>query len=142
MFELLKEVKTQLSFVKCLQAGQLLVIHNLYYGYCLLLSDPVVADLNDLKGSQRTQYLNDMALIGDALLSVTDAFRINYEILGNYDPALHCHIFPRYTSEPEEQRQAPIWLSYSSEERSSRPFDLKRDKKFIEQVANYIQKQL
>ena len=28
------------------------------------------------------QFLRDMALIGDALLEATDAFRINYEILG------------------------------------------------------------
>lgn len=63
-------------------------------GYSLLLADPVVADLNALTGAQRSQYLSDMAVIGDALLEVTDAYRINYEILGNTEPALHAHIFP------------------------------------------------
>lgn len=39
------------------------------------------------------------AVIGDALLDVTKAHRINYEILGNSEPELHAHIFPRYEDE-------------------------------------------
>lgn len=52
-------------------------------GYALLLPDPVVGDLNELKSVERSQFLQDMALIGDALLELTDSYRINYEILGN-----------------------------------------------------------
>ena len=65
-------------------------------GYCLLLPDPVVPSLNDLSREGRVRFLSDMTLIGDALLQVTDAQRINYEILGNSEPELHAHIFPRY----------------------------------------------
>ena len=79
-------------------------------GYCLLLSDPVVPSLNDLSGEDRIQFLSDMALIGDALLQVTDAQRINYEILGNSEPELHAHIFPRFANEPEEKRMMPAWF--------------------------------
>jgi diadenosine tetraphosphate (Ap4A) HIT family hydrolase len=79
-------------------------------GYCLLLADPVVPSLNDLAVAERIQYLQDMALIGDALLKATDSFRINYEILGNSEPELHAHIFPRYMSEPEEMRRKPAWF--------------------------------
>jgi diadenosine tetraphosphate (Ap4A) HIT family hydrolase len=78
-------------------------------GYCLLLPDPVVADLNALEGAKRAAFLRDMALIGDALLALTDAVRINYEILGNVDPALHAHVIPRYASEPEELRIRPAF---------------------------------
>ncbi len=63
-------------------------------GYSLLLSDPVVPSLNDLSAHDRAQFLLDMTAIGDALLATTDAYRINYEILGNSEPALHAHIFP------------------------------------------------
>lgn len=49
-----------------------------------------------------------MALIGNALLELTDSYRINYEILGNSDPALQAHIFPRYMSEPDRFRQHPV----------------------------------
>jgi diadenosine tetraphosphate (Ap4A) HIT family hydrolase len=78
-------------------------------GYCLLLPDPGVADLNALEGAKRAAFLRDMALIGDALLALTDAVRINYEILGNVDPALHAHVIPRYASEPEELRIRPAF---------------------------------
>lgn len=79
-------------------------------GYCLLLPDPVVGTLNDLSGDVRDQYLHDMAAAGDVVLAVTGAARINYEILGNLEPALHAHLFPRYTDEPAELRARPIWF--------------------------------
>lgn len=79
-------------------------------GYCLLLSDPVVPDLNALPIEQRISFLRDMTILGDALLEVTGAIRINYEILGNSEAALHAHLFPRYTTEPEEKRRKPAWF--------------------------------
>ena len=111
-------------------------------GYSLLLSDPVVADLNELSGKHRAQFLNDMTLIGDALLEATDAFRINYEILGNDDPALHAHIFPRYKNEPEQSRRIPIWMGYTREELNSRPFELHRDLGLMMRIADIINKKL
>lgn len=78
-------------------------------GYCLLLPDPIPIHLNALKGSAREQFLADMARLGDALLAVTGAVRINYEMLGNFDPALHAHVIPRYDEEPEQLRTKPIW---------------------------------
>ena len=79
-------------------------------GYCLLLPDPVVPTLNDLDSQARVNFLRDMTLIGDAILEVTGAARINYEILGNSEPALHVHIIPRYEAEPENLRRSPIWF--------------------------------
>jgi diadenosine tetraphosphate (Ap4A) HIT family hydrolase len=79
-------------------------------GYCLLLPDPVVPDLNALTGDARRQFLDDMAALGDAVLAATDAERINYEILGNVEPALHAHVIPRYTAEDPERRRTPVWL--------------------------------
>ncbi len=76
-------------------------------GYSLLLPDPVVPDLNALDTHGRTRFLLDMVLIGDALLEVTGAARINYSVLGNSDPALHAHIIPRYENEPEKLRRGP-----------------------------------
>ena len=78
-------------------------------GYCLLLSDPVVPHLNSLPSESRGQFLSDMATVGDALLATTQGLRINYAIYGNVDPALHAHIFPRHTTEPEATRTAQPW---------------------------------
>ena len=71
-------------------------------GYCLLLPDPVVPHLNALPSELRAQFLSDMSAVGDALLVVVSAaVRINYAIFGNVDPALHAHVFPRHSAEPE-----------------------------------------
>jgi len=78
-------------------------------GYVLLLPDPVVPALNALGAQERGQFLLDMARLGDALLKVTDALRINYAILGNLEPALHAHVIPRYATEPEALRTAHPW---------------------------------
>ncbi len=78
-------------------------------GYCLLLPDPVVGHLNELAAEPRGQFLSDMALLGDALMALTAAARINYAIFGNVEPALHAHVFPRHAAEPVATRTAQPW---------------------------------
>ncbi len=78
-------------------------------GYVLMLPDPVVPTLNALGAQERGQFLLDLARLGDALLNVTDALRINYAILGNLEHALHAHVMPRYAHEPEALRSAHPW---------------------------------
>jgi diadenosine tetraphosphate (Ap4A) HIT family hydrolase len=78
-------------------------------GYALLLPDPVVPTLNALHGAARTQFLLDMARLGDALLQATDALRINYAIFGNQEPALHAHVVPRFRDEADALRGAHPW---------------------------------
>lgn len=110
-------------------------------GYCLLLPDPVALDLNALDADDRRQYLHDMTVIGDALLEETDAYRINYEILGNTDPALHTHIFPRYRAELKMYQGGPVF-SYPREERASRPFDAERDRDLMQRLADAIKRRI
>lgn len=104
-------------------------------GYCLLLPDPVVPDLNSLASDARRLFLNDMAIAGDALLQVTGASRINYEILGNLEPALHAHLFPRYADEPDEFRQGSVWFY---DRRNAPAFDLERDRPLMDAIAQAI----
>jgi diadenosine tetraphosphate (Ap4A) HIT family hydrolase len=78
-------------------------------GYLLLLPDPVVPTLNALGAKERGQFMTDMGRLGDALLKVTDALRINYAIFGNQEPALHAHVIPRYLDEPAALRTAHPW---------------------------------
>lgn len=82
---------------------------QLLVGYCLLLPDPVVADLNALTGELRNQFLSDMARLGDAVKAVTRCARVNYAIFGNLEPALHAHVIPRFDTEPEEFRTRPYF---------------------------------
>jgi diadenosine tetraphosphate (Ap4A) HIT family hydrolase len=85
-------------------------------GYCLLLTDdPAVQRLSDLPRHERLAFLESMDRLGGAVQTAcaeTDpAFRrINLEILGNTDPYLHAHIWPRYDWEPPDKIGWPVWL--------------------------------
>lgn len=109
-----------------------------FRGYSLLLPDPVVPSLNDLATGERTEFLLDMVALGDALLAVTDAHRINYEILGNGEPALHAHVFPRRMSEPDEFRAHPVW-SYPQDMRRSVLFEPTRDRPQMDAIFRQLQ---
>jgi diadenosine tetraphosphate (Ap4A) HIT family hydrolase len=104
-------------------------------GYCLLLPDPVVPDLNALTGDARRQFLDDMARLGDAVLAVTGAERINYEVLGNVEPALHAHVIPRYASENPGLRKKPVWLHDWDR---AEPFDSGAHLALLERLAEYL----
>lgn len=108
-------------------------------GYCLLLADPVVPSLNALDTNQRTEFLSDMALVGDALLAVTGCDRVNYEIWGNTEPALHAHIMPRYASEPDGKRQRPACMGYSWSEAPKSSGD--EFKNLKDKLGAYLQQQ-
>lgn len=108
-------------------------------GYCILLADPVVPDLNALPLESRTFFLRDMSIVGDALLEVTGAALINYEILGNSDRALHAHIFPRYADEPDELRRGPAFFY---DWQTAPAFDLERDQELMKQIAQAIEGRL
>ncbi len=106
-------------------------------GYCILLADPVVLSLNDLNREQRADFLLDMVTIGDALMQVTGAYRINYAVMGNSDPYLHAHVAPRFGDEPEVYLHDHPW-SYPREVQMGRMFDKKRDQELIRQLRNAI----
>ncbi len=108
-------------------------------GYSLLLADPVVSSINDLDGAARARFLHDMVLLGDALLEVTGAARINYEILGNSEAALHAHVLPRYESEPDDLRRRPAWFYDWA---SSVDFDPQRDQNLMQRIAEAIRRRL
>ncbi len=110
-------------------------------GYSILLADPVAPDLNALDKQKRAEFLLDMAILGDALLEVTGAYRINYDILGNLDPALHAHVIPRYLTEPEAMRRGPLWL-YDKAVRDSVKFDYDRDKELMRQIGDAVRRRL
>lgn len=85
-------------------------------GYCVLLTDdPRVQRLSDLPRGRRLEFLDSMARLGEAVEracgeSDPEFRRVNLEILGNTDPYLHAHVWPRYGWEPPELVRKPVWL--------------------------------
>ncbi|MBF8270418.1 MAG: hypothetical protein HW411_1341 [Gammaproteobacteria bacterium] len=106
-------------------------------GYALILPDPVVPNLNALSHADRKTLLFEMTVVGDGLLELTGAVRINYEILGNLEPALHVHIFPRFSDEPEALRSRPVWF-YDWDQ--APVFNLARDQPLMEGLRAYLQR--
>ena len=85
-------------------------------GYSVLLVDaPDVQRLSDLPRAKRLSFLSDMDRLAEAVertcRRLDPAFRrVNLEILGNKDPFLHAHVWPRFAWEPSELVEAPVWL--------------------------------
>ncbi|MFI6555959.1 diadenosine tetraphosphate hydrolase [Streptomyces griseus] len=98
-------------------------------GYSVLLVDePDVQRLSDLPRPKRLSFLSDMDHLGEAVESVCrrmdPAFRrVNLEILGNTDPCLHAHVWPRFEWEPSDVVSRPVWL-YPQERWSDEQFKL------------------
>ncbi len=125
-------------YVICRMASGWLVIGDVQPlpGYCVLLADPVVESINALDRARRVQYSLDAIQAGDALLAVTDAYRINYETLCNSEPALHTHIIPRYRTEPDEKRGRVAWNAYDWA--TARRFDPTQDAAFVERMREHL----
>lgn len=85
-------------------------------GYSVLLADdPGVRRLSELPRAKRLSFLADMDLLGEAVeracRRLDPAFRrVNLEILGNTDPFLHAHVWPRFDWEPAGLVGHPVWL--------------------------------
>ncbi|HEX8325286.1 MAG TPA: hypothetical protein VF595_15400 [Tepidisphaeraceae bacterium] len=105
-------------------------------GWCILIRVPVVDDLNDLDEPQQAQFLTDMAAAGDALAKASGAYRINYSILGNTDPALHAHIHPRFRDEPDDLRRQPLWAIWRHLDR--KPFDAQREAPLMAEIKMHL----
>ncbi|GHE04877.1 HIT family protein [Streptomyces alanosinicus] len=85
-------------------------------GYSVLLVDePDVQRLSDLPKKKRLAFLSEMDQLGEAVERACrgldpDFRRVNLEILGNTDPFLHAHVWPRYAWESAELAGKPVWL--------------------------------
>ena len=55
---------------------------------------------HELSRADCAAFFDDMVRVGRALERVFEAVKINYQILGNLIPHLHCHITPRYYGDP------------------------------------------
>jgi len=84
-------------FIADLAMSRLVLKHNQYVkGYCLLVYLKHVREPYELPQDEQEQYFDDMMTAGMSLEKVFGADKMNFQILGNAVPHLHCHIVPRY----------------------------------------------
>lgn len=76
-------------------------------GYCFVLTKEHVTELFYLDEPVRNSVMKEVNRVAEALSSIFQPAKINYELLGNMVPHMHWHIVPRFTTDPLWPR--PIW---------------------------------
>jgi GNAT superfamily N-acetyltransferase/diadenosine tetraphosphate (Ap4A) HIT family hydrolase len=87
--------------VECFEAAQ-----GRLFGKCHVLACDHGLHFSAMPPDRAAGFIQDVQRAGDALLRVTGAVRINYEIHANSMPHLHAHLFPRYLD--DDFPSAPI----------------------------------
>jgi len=84
-----------------------------YRGYCVLLAKRHVTELHLMARGEAHELLDEMLAAGRTLAAVMKPLKLNYECLGNQEPHIHWHLFPRYLDDP--MRLSPVWLRPEAE---------------------------
>jgi diadenosine tetraphosphate (Ap4A) HIT family hydrolase len=82
---------------------------QLYRGYCILFAKHHARELFELPRDEALGLFDELRSVAEAIHSVTKPLKLNYECLGNLEAHIHWHVFPRYASEEEKLRHAPVW---------------------------------
>ncbi|MDO8434816.1 MAG: HIT family protein [Candidatus Binatus sp.] len=86
-----------------------------YRGYCVLLSKIHATELYLMTVEDARVLFDELRLVAEAIAAVVKPWKMNYECLGNSEPHVHWHLFPR--DESDEQRRGPIWTRAESEQK-------------------------
>jgi diadenosine tetraphosphate (Ap4A) HIT family hydrolase len=81
-----------------------------YRGYCILFAKHHERELFLLPRGEALALSDELCSVAEAINTVVQPFKLNYECLGNSEPHIHWHVFPRYQSEEEDLRVGPVWL--------------------------------
>jgi len=76
-------------------------------GYTIFLSKTCAPELHELPPSVRSRFLEEMALVAEAVFRAFAPQKLNHELLGNSVSHLHWHLFPRYADDPNPTW--PVW---------------------------------
>jgi diadenosine tetraphosphate (Ap4A) HIT family hydrolase len=80
-----------------------------------------------------------MSQVAEAVFKAFKPDKLNYEMLGNAEPHLHWHIFPRYMSDPNFTR--PIWIvDKSIRQADSTIISLKEIKQLKNKISAFLDK--
>jgi len=87
-----------------------------YRGYCMLIAKTHADEIFMLPENERRDFSDNLARAAEAIYNAFKPDKLNYEILGNQTPHLHCHIIPRRNTDPVDARY-PIWGQQLNEPR-------------------------
>ena len=96
-------------FVAEFETGYIVIgDYQFFQGYTVFLCKEHKTELHELEPNFRIQFLKEMSLVAEAVYRAFKPQKLNYECLGNTDPHLHWHIFPRYEGDPRPQ--GSVWV--------------------------------
>ncbi len=78
-------------------------------GWCVLILKRHEEHLADLPVDEQMALFREVAMVGNAVRSVCQAARINYECLGNQVGHIHWHVIPRYAAGVDPDPTSPVW---------------------------------
>ena len=95
-------------FVRELETGYVVIgDYQLFRGYSLFLCKQHVSELHHLAPAFKLKFLEEMSLVAQAVYNWVRPVKLNYELLGNAEPHLHWHLFPRHQDDPNPL--GPTW---------------------------------
>ncbi|HBL83354.1 MAG: hypothetical protein A2Y17_05300 [Clostridiales bacterium GWF2_38_85] len=78
-----------------------------FKGTALFICSKHVTELYQLPHDFMMKYLEEMALISEAVSKAFNSDKMNYELLSNGVPHLHWHLIPRHDG--DSPQKGPIW---------------------------------
>lgn len=82
--------------------------YKYYQGYTVFICKHHTSELHELENGFKLAFLKEMSQVAEAIFRAFNPDKLNYEMLGNAEPHLHWHLFPRYKSDPNFTK--PIWV--------------------------------
>jgi diadenosine tetraphosphate (Ap4A) HIT family hydrolase len=76
-------------------------------GYTFVFAKAHVTELFHLEATVRHELIDEVNTVAEALFTLYQPTKINYELLGNMVPHMHWHLVPRFSDDPLWPR--PIW---------------------------------
>ena len=72
---------------------------QLHHGHVKIIYNQHVEDILDLSKLQQDKFWSDVVKTAKVVNKIFKPDRLNYELLGNWEPHLHWHIYPRYKTD-------------------------------------------
>ncbi|HKN86899.1 MAG TPA: HIT family protein [Nitrospiraceae bacterium] len=77
-------------------------------GWTVLVLKRHATELFRLSADERSRLIEEVSMVGEALMETFHAVKVNYELLGNQLPHIHWHVIPRLTNDPAPRD--PAWV--------------------------------
>ncbi len=84
-----------------------------YRGYCVVLARRHINEVHLMPPDEARALFDETVAVGRAIARATRPLKLNYECLGNLEPHVHWHVFPRV--ETDTMRAAPVWMRPEAE---------------------------